>query len=287
MPFDPKFKDTYKFGIKGAAQDIGAYAERIDEQLFTEGILDRIYNQINKADVIVADMTGQNSNVFYEVGYAHALNKIVVLLTQRADDIPFDLKHRPHIIYEGDIEKLREKLTQMLTWAINESAKREKESIQTKFEVSLSTIDIPEAVLPDEETVIEITTKRMLQPRFPITVFVRNSSSEASPMISHLYLFSSPNNELTTGRVVSVERMSTTYYEPFEPYKAKPFDAYDGLSNQFRLDTSIPALPAGAVEQLSLLFGYNNRIPTDIQSFRLRIHSFNSVHDFPFKIQLI
>jgi len=58
------FDDIYKFGIKGAAQDAGAYAERIDEQIFTEGILDRVFNQINKADVIVADMTGRNANVF-------------------------------------------------------------------------------------------------------------------------------------------------------------------------------------------------------------------------------
>lgn len=99
MPFDETFNDTYKFGIKGAAEDAGCYAERVDEQIFTEGILERVFNQINKADVIVADMTGRNSNVFYEVGYAHALNKIVLLLTQKAEDIPFDLKHHQHTVY--------------------------------------------------------------------------------------------------------------------------------------------------------------------------------------------
>ena len=70
MPFKKEFNDTYTFGIRGAADDVGAYAERIDEQIFQEGILDRVFNQINKADVIVADMTGQNANVFYGVGYA-------------------------------------------------------------------------------------------------------------------------------------------------------------------------------------------------------------------------
>src|SRR6266849_4602149 len=96
MPFDSKFNDIYKFGIKGAADDVGAYAERVDEQMYICGILDRIFNQISKADVIIADMTGRNPNVFYEVGYAHALGKPVLLLTQATDDIPFDLKHRPH-----------------------------------------------------------------------------------------------------------------------------------------------------------------------------------------------
>src|SRR6267143_1751477 len=100
MPFDPSFDDIYKFGIKGAADDAGAYAERIDEQIFTEGILDRVFNQINKADVVVADMTGRNQNVFHEVGYAHALGKIVLLLTQDSADMPFDLKHHQHTVYK-------------------------------------------------------------------------------------------------------------------------------------------------------------------------------------------
>jgi hypothetical protein len=49
-------------------------------------ILQRIYNQIAKADIIVSDMTGKNPNVFYETGYAHALNKQVILLTQNKED---------------------------------------------------------------------------------------------------------------------------------------------------------------------------------------------------------
>ena len=61
-------------------------------------MLDRIYNQIAKSDVIISDMTGKNPNVFYETGYAHALGKRVLMLTQSVHDIPFDLKHFQHII---------------------------------------------------------------------------------------------------------------------------------------------------------------------------------------------
>ncbi|MCZ7382683.1 MAG: hypothetical protein O8C64_14075 [Candidatus Methanoperedens sp.] len=143
MPFDEKFNDAYKFGIKGAAEDVGAYAERVDEQIFTEGILDRIFNQISKADVIVADMTGRNPNVFYEVGYAHALGKIVLLLTQNAEDIPFDLKHRPHIVYGGKIETLRNKLTERLIWAIDKSKKPEiKDAYEQKKVVTPDDIEL-------------------------------------------------------------------------------------------------------------------------------------------------
>ena len=98
--------------------DAGAYCERVDEQIYNESILERVYNQISKADIIVADMTGRNPNVFYEVGYAHALNKQVILLTQKKKDIPFDLQHYPHIIYEKRIAYLKDELEKRVRWCI-------------------------------------------------------------------------------------------------------------------------------------------------------------------------
>jgi hypothetical protein len=110
MPFSEDFNDVYEFGIKGACSDVDVYCERVDEQIFLGSMLDRIYNQISRADLLVADMTGRNANVFYEVGYAHALGKSVVLLTQKTEDIPFDLKHFPHIVYGNKIKDLRQEL---------------------------------------------------------------------------------------------------------------------------------------------------------------------------------
>jgi nucleoside 2-deoxyribosyltransferase len=85
-----------------------------------KGILEVVYDQIKSAHVVVADMTGRNSNVYYEVGYAHALGKDVVLLTQRAEDLPFDLRGFNHIIYEGRITVLKEKLAQRLNAMLSE-----------------------------------------------------------------------------------------------------------------------------------------------------------------------
>lgn len=120
MPFSNDYKDIYDLGIKEACTDAGAYCERVDEQNYDGTILERIYNQIAKADLIVADMTERNANVFYETGYAHALNKRVVLLTQNAEDIPFDLKQHPHIVYSGGgkIGLLKSDLEKRIRWAI-------------------------------------------------------------------------------------------------------------------------------------------------------------------------
>lgn len=93
MPFASEFDDIYKFGIQAVALECSVVAERVDEQIYSETMLERIYRQIDAADFIIADLTGKNPNVFYEIGYAHAKGKPCTLLTQRTDDIPFDLKH--------------------------------------------------------------------------------------------------------------------------------------------------------------------------------------------------
>lgn len=121
MPFSDDFNDVYQFGIKRACEEHDAYCERVDEQMFDGTILERIFSQIARADVIVADMTGKNANVFYETGYAHALKKRVILLTKSAADIPFDLKHYTHLVY-GSIGELARQLAPRLAWALSEQA---------------------------------------------------------------------------------------------------------------------------------------------------------------------
>jgi hypothetical protein len=107
------------FGIKEPAAKLGIRAERVDEQLYQEGILERIYRQIEAADIIIADMSTRNENVFYEVGYAHAREKLCILATSNGDDIPFDLKHRRHIVYSS-INNLAFHITAELEWAKTE-----------------------------------------------------------------------------------------------------------------------------------------------------------------------
>lgn len=137
MPFDAQFDDVYRLGIKAAAEELGMMANRVDEQIFhKEGMLERIYNQIDAADFIIADMTGKNPNVFYEVGYAHAKNKLCILLTARADDIPFDLKHQRHIVYGTSVSGLKSKLTYDLA-----ALKVELELRENPVSVQLARID--------------------------------------------------------------------------------------------------------------------------------------------------
>lgn len=129
MPFEEAFADIYKLGIQAVAHECGVVAERVDEQTFSETILERIYRQIDAADFVIADMTGRNPNVFYEVGYAHARGKLCTLLTQSVEDIPFDLRHHRHIVYGGSIQTLKAKLQREIEWLKSERERRNAKSI--------------------------------------------------------------------------------------------------------------------------------------------------------------
>jgi len=120
MPFDDEWSDVYNLGIKPACAAAGAKCERVDEQMFLENILERIYGQIERADIIVAEMTGRNPNVFYEAGYARGVRKPTILLTQEVEDIPFDLRHYPHIVYGGSITTLKTELRKKVKWCVEE-----------------------------------------------------------------------------------------------------------------------------------------------------------------------
>ncbi len=118
MPFAEEWDDSYRLGIKPACEEAGATCTRVDEQIFLENILQRNYGQIATADVVIAEMTGRNPNVFYEVGYAHGVGKRVILLTKSTDDIPFDLRHYPHIVHGGSISAIKRDLKPKVEWVM-------------------------------------------------------------------------------------------------------------------------------------------------------------------------
>ncbi len=290
IPFDKKFGDIYKFGIKGAAEDVGAYAERLDEQIFVEGMLDRIFNQISKADIIVADMTDRNPNVFYEVGYAHALGKITLLLTQNADDIPFDLKHRQHIVYGGSIELLRKELADRLRWGISESRRRGRGLLTERLSVRLHNIDLPRTgVSPGSPTISGGVSERY----FVLSLHIRNDSFDSIPGITHVYLFTDDDSGAIPGQYERQPYLFTfpagggltqtvTNPTPIEHFKANPVDAPDGLFNQFRLPIAVPALPPGAVEATTILLMFKEGIQLADGDYRLRLNTPSQYHDFSF-----
>ena len=119
-PPDGAFDDAYELGIKGACEEVDAYCERVGPDTFDGTIGDRIHVLISKADIVVAEMSTQNPEVFYQAGYAHALGKPVVLVTQDGGDIPFNLNQYSHIVYGDSIADLKTELVKRFQWVIDD-----------------------------------------------------------------------------------------------------------------------------------------------------------------------
>ena len=133
MPFDNRFDDVYTKGIKTAIEGDLADCERVDEQIFAEPIMQRLYEQIAKADIVVAEVSEPNPNVFYEVGYAHALGKTTILLKREAANIPFDLKDYPHVIYGNSVADLQRRLRETVEALIRKPTQPFASAYFTRF----------------------------------------------------------------------------------------------------------------------------------------------------------
>ena len=106
MPFAPEFEPVHE-AIRTGIESAGLSPQRADDIFSTRSGMEKILRGIAKAEVVVADMTERNANVFYEAGIAHMAKENVILLTQDKDDFPFDLQHIDHIVYEVTEDGLR------------------------------------------------------------------------------------------------------------------------------------------------------------------------------------
>lgn len=102
MPFgDEDLQVVYEDYLRPTVEETcGLRCERGDDVFGSNIIMDDIQDSIDRADLVIADLTRRNANVFYEVGICHALDKQVLLLAQSMDDVPFDLRHRRVLLYE-------------------------------------------------------------------------------------------------------------------------------------------------------------------------------------------
>lgn len=99
MPFNSTFKKVYNEGIKPAIKKAHLHPKRADEIFTPTSIVQDIWEHINRSSLLIADVTDRNPNVFYEVGLSHALPKRLIIITQKKEDVPFDIQHIRWIPY--------------------------------------------------------------------------------------------------------------------------------------------------------------------------------------------
>ncbi len=126
QPFAAPLGGYFELIFKPAIEQAGLKAVRADADIFHTGkIMDQVWQGIRSAEVLVAELTTKNPNVFYELGLAHALEKPVVLVSSNQEDVPFDLRHIRVILYDQSDpfwgQKLVNKLADNIQSALTDS----------------------------------------------------------------------------------------------------------------------------------------------------------------------
>jgi hypothetical protein len=153
MPYRDELHFMYLYLKLRLEQEFpGLICDRADKQALTGLLKDKIARSINAADVIIADCTGANPNVLYELGMAHALGKETILITaDTAETAPTDIRAYEFIPYQPyDEQKLVTQLKQALASITNAGSDDYDSAMQLLADYSQETGATFDAVERDE-----------------------------------------------------------------------------------------------------------------------------------------
>ena len=112
MPFSADWSGRVHKHIAKILMQLGYQTIRADD-LYGHDVLEDIWRAINECEFLLADTSGKNPNVFYEIGIAHTLGKRVILISQDSGDIPFDFRRYRHILYRDNTDGFDELARQL------------------------------------------------------------------------------------------------------------------------------------------------------------------------------
>jgi hypothetical protein len=107
-PFNQTFRDEYDT-IQSVCARLGLRCIRGDEDFISGDLLPHIVRNIARARIVIANIEGRNPNVFYELGLAHAMDKVTILVAEVVADLPFDFRTKKMVLYHSK-DELRHQL---------------------------------------------------------------------------------------------------------------------------------------------------------------------------------
>lgn len=135
MPFAADFDDVYaaiKTTVQTAFTDPQGRCFRLDESRPAGRITDRLLAELRSATICVADLTENKPNVMWELGYAMALQKPTIIITQNVNSLPFDIKDMQGIEYS------RNRLNATLAGPLKQSLLDTLGMMSTRIDLSLN-----------------------------------------------------------------------------------------------------------------------------------------------------
>jgi len=133
MPFGAPFDDYYKEIYQSAISEVGLKSVRADNLFRPSPIIRDIWEYINYSKILIADVTGLNPNVMYELGLAHAITKPVIIISDSIQNVPFDLRHLRILIYDTKKPTWAETLKNNIIKSIEEILQSPSDSILSAF----------------------------------------------------------------------------------------------------------------------------------------------------------
>jgi hypothetical protein len=115
--------EPVRAAIRAAADSAGCELARADSAAGPGAITEAIFSSLLSADLVIADITGANPNVMYELGFAHAGRLPVILISRELPELPFDIASLRVLVYGNDFDELddfRRQMTQILQTALED-----------------------------------------------------------------------------------------------------------------------------------------------------------------------
>lgn len=104
MQFTQPFNELWRSVVEPICRHKGIDAKRADDDYGPGMIIADVVARIRESAVVIAEITPTNANVYYEVGYAHALGKPTILIAEKGTKLPFDISGFRVLMYENSID---------------------------------------------------------------------------------------------------------------------------------------------------------------------------------------
>ncbi|MEK0371228.1 MAG: hypothetical protein QQN55_08765, partial [Nitrosopumilus sp.] len=153
---------------------------RADDLFRPSVIVSDLWDMIQRADILLAELTTKNPNVFYELGLAHAISKPVILVSETMDDVPFDLQQLRVILYDKNDPVWGEELGKNITASIKETLDSPIQAVPSIFRKKVK------SQAPEQDATIARIEELEKAVRKLLTKSQSFSSSSSSRSISSL-----------------------------------------------------------------------------------------------------
>ncbi|MFN7996340.1 MAG: hypothetical protein U0Q18_22195 [Bryobacteraceae bacterium] len=147
---DAVLKHIVEPAVNGLGYDTPKRADHITKP---GTISAQVFEQLLHADLVIADLSGRNPNVFYELAVRHMLKKPFVQLIDKTQSLPFDIAHERTVLYTlhvDDVEQAKQALRSMVEAGGSDPKGCETLLSRTiEFSIGQGDVDVQKGVLTE------------------------------------------------------------------------------------------------------------------------------------------